>query len=45
MLSEDDQMKFMPIDGLGALLRTLFIHIPKSGGTALDNIFADHYFS
>jgi hypothetical protein len=36
-------MKSILNDVAGSLPRTLFIHIPKTGGTTLDSIFADQY--
>lgn len=44
-LVTDDKTKFSLVNGEGSLPRTLFVHIPKSGGTTLDSILADQYSS
>jgi hypothetical protein len=40
-----DKTNFSPVNGEGLLPRTLFVHIPKSGGTTLDSIISDQYLS
>lgn len=44
-LVADDGTKCPPANGEFSFPRALFIHIPKSGGTTLDSILADHYSS
>ena len=39
----DDSAVSAPPPGPSERPRTLFVHVPKSGGTTLDGIFRDHY--
>lgn len=44
-MTTDKKNNSTPSDVDVSLPRTLFSHLPKSGGTTLDSIFCDHYFA